>query len=243
MPFREQVKNERTVELQRIAEHVELSLTEVLRRTDREIGGAIEDKANQVAGAEGRLVQAENRYSTALERRDRRRRELEQQQALTLQGVERLATILVLPHPNSNDPEVKNLKSSRETEMVAMNVVMDHERAQGRHVEDVSEKDLSYDVTSLDLKTGDLKLIEVKGLAAVTGTILLTPNDHRVAEDRPDCFCLCIVTNCASEPILQEPIVNPARFNWHEVNKVQHYWMQVDAMTKPTRESKEIGGA
>ena len=88
-------------------------------------------------------------------------------------------------------------------------------------------------MTSLDLKTGDLRLIEVKGLAAETGTVLLSPNEHRVAEDRPDCFWLYIVTNCAKEPVLQEPILNPARFEWHEVNKIQHYWLQVSAMTKP----------
>ena len=72
----------------------------------------------------------------------------------------------------------------------------------------------------------------IKGLAAETGTILLSPNEHRVAEDRPECFWLYVVTNCAGEPVLQEPILNPARFEWHEVSKVQHYWLQVDAMTK-----------
>ena len=115
-----------------------------------------------------------------------------------------------------------------------MRVVIEHEQAQGRQVEDVSAKNLGYDVTSLDLKSGDLRLIEVKGLAAETGTVLLSPNEHRVAEDRPDCFWLYVVTNCAAEPVLQEPILNPAQFQWHEVSKVQHYWLQVDAMTKPT---------
>ena len=33
----------------------------------------------------------------------------------------------------------------------------------------------------------------------------------------------------------QEPILNPARFEWHEVSKVQHYWLQVDAMTRPMK--------
>ena len=47
------------------------------------------------------------------------------------------------------------------------------------------EKNLGYDVTSLDLQSGELRLIEVKGLAAPTGSILLTPNERRVAEDRP----------------------------------------------------------
>ena len=232
-PFIEEIRKDRSEELQRIADHVDLSLTEVLRRTDLEVGRALEDIGKQVQGAEGRLAQAQNRHAEALGRRERRRRELEQQQALTLQGVERLTTALVLPHPNRDDPDVKNLKPSAETELTAMRVVMEHERAQGRQVDDVSAKNLGYDVTSLDTRTGDLKLIEVKGLAAETGTILLSPNEHRVAEDRPECFWLYVVTNCAGEPVFQEPILNPARFQWHEVSKVQHYWLQVDAMTKP----------
>ena len=231
-PFIDEVRRERTGELQRIADHVELSLTEVLLRTDQEVGRALEDVDNRVQGAEGRLAQAENRHGAALERRERRRRELTQQQALTLQGVERLTTVLVLPHPDRDDPEVRNLRPSEETELTAMRVVMEHEEAQGRQVEDVSARNLGYDVKSLDMKTGDLKLIEVKGLATETGNILLSPNEHRVAEDRPDCFWLYVVTNCAAEPQLREPIADPARFGWHEVSKVQHYWLQVDAMTR-----------
>ena len=118
-PFIEEVRQDRTQELQRVAEHVELSLTEVLRRTDLEVGRSQEEIDNGVQGAEGRKTQAENRHGEALGRRERRRRELEQQQALTLQGVERLTTALVLPHPNRNDPEVRNLKPSKETELTA----------------------------------------------------------------------------------------------------------------------------
>jgi len=95
-------------------------------------------------------------------------------------------------------------------------------------------------VTSLDLTSGELRLIEVKGLSDPTGTILLTPNERRVAEDRRDCYWLYVVTNCGSKPQLQEPIKDPARFSWHEVSKVQHYWLDVNAMTKPmvVREDK-----
>ena len=113
-----------------------------------------------------------------------------------------------------------------------MRVVMENERTQGLQVEDISAKNLGYDATSLDTRTGDLNLIEVQGLTAETGTILLSPNEHRVAGDRPDCFWLYVVTNCVGEPVLREPILNPAQFEWHEVSKVQHYWSQVDAMTK-----------
>lgn len=233
VPFIEEVRSERLGEVNRIAEHVDLSLTEVLQRIDLEIGRASEDLDKQITGAEGRLAQAETRYDEAVARRERRRRELGQQSALTLQGVERLASALVLPHPERDAPEVKRLRPNAETEMIAMNVVMAHEKDQGRQVFDVHEKNLGYDVTSLDVSSGELRLIEVKGLAAETGTILLTPNERRVAEDRPDCYWLYVVTNCAAEPQLQEPVKDPARFPWHEVTKVQHYWLQVDAMTKP----------
>ena len=60
-----------------------------------------------------------------------------------------------------------------------------------------------------------------------------------MAEDRRDCYWLYIVTNCASEPQLQEPTQDPAKFPWHEVSKVQHYWLQVDAMTQPMQVREE----
>ena len=96
-------------------------------------------------------------------------------------------------------------------------------------------------MTSLDLQSGELRLIEVKGLAAATGSILLTPNERRVAEDRPDCFWLYVVTNCASNPELQEPIRDPARFPWHEVTKVAHYWLSVDTLKQPTEVQGDKG--
>ena len=73
----------------------------------------------------------------------------------------------------------------------------------------------------------------MKGLAAPTVTILLTPNERRVAEDRRDCYWLYVVTSCATGPELQEPIPDPARFPWQEVSKVQHYSLDVKSITGP----------
>ena len=146
-----------------------------------------------------------------------------------------MTSVLVLPHPDRDAAEVTRHQPDPETEATAMRVVMDHERSQGRHVDDVSARNLGYDVTSLDPTSGDLRLIEVKGLAAASGTILLTPNERRVAEDRRDCYWLYVVTSCGLKPVLQEPIGDPARFPWHEVTKVQHYYLNVDAMTRPMR--------
>jgi superfamily II DNA or RNA helicase len=232
-PFLEETRTDRLSEVERVSAHVELSLTELLQRADEEIGRAASDVEQKLPGAEGRLAQAETRHAELLARRERRRIDLDRQRALTLQAVECLASVLVLPHPEREAPEVRRLKPNFETEAIAMRVVMEHERSQARQVYDVSEKNLGYDVTSLDLASGELRLIEVKGLGAATGTILLTPNERRVAEDRPDCFWLYVVTDCDNAPRLQEPIRDPARLDWNEVTKVAHYYLAVNAMTKP----------
>jgi superfamily II DNA or RNA helicase len=232
-PFLEEVRAERLVEVTRVADHVELSLTELLSKADEELGRAAAEVEANTQGAEGRLKQVEDRHGELLARRERRRHELQQQRSLTLQAVERLTSILVLPHPQRTIPELANLRQNPETERIAMEFVMAHERAQGRQVFDVSDKNLGYDITSLDLASGELKLIEVKGLGAKTGGVILTPNERRVAEDRPDCYWLYVVSNCNDAPTL-DAIPNPARFPWHEVQKVAHYTLSLDDMRRTT---------
>ena len=131
------------------------------------------------------------------------------------------------------------MRPNYETEAIAMRVIMEHEAAQGRQVYDVHDKNLGYDLTSLDLHAGELRLIEVKGIGEGTGTLLLTPNERRVAEDRRDCYWLYIVTDCNFSPILQEPIKDPASLEWHEVKKVAHYRLKVDAMTRQMQVKEE----
>ena len=134
--------------------------------------------------------------------------------------------------------DLKTLHNDPETEAIAMRVAMEYERAQGRVVTDVHEKDLGYDFTSLDTQSGELRLIEVKGIGAASGTVMLTSNEKRVAEDRRDCYWLYVVTECKTVPRLQEPIKDPRRFPWHEVKKVDHYYLSVDAMKGPMKVSE-----
>ncbi len=244
-PFLQEVRSERLQELDRIKAHVELSLTELLHKADEEIGRAATDVQQNVGGAEGRLAQAEERHAKLLARREQRRQELQQQRSLTLQNVERITSVLVLPHPQREAPEVRRLRSDAATEATAMRLVIEHERSKGWQVEDVHDKNLGYDITSLNQTTGELRLIEVKGIGGQTGAVLLTPNERRVAEDRRDCYWLYVVTNCDSQPKLETPIKDPARFPWHEVRKVEHYWLEIDALTQPMQvreESPHYGG-
>ena len=120
------------------------------------------------------------------------------------------------------------------------------------------EQNLGYDLTSLDTQSGELRLIEVKGIGGEKGTIGLTPNEKRVAEDRRDCYWLYVVTHCSVEQdssLLQQAgkmpapqlqiIKDPAALPWHEVKKVNHYWLSVDAVREPMRVREEpppLGG-
>lgn len=228
--FLEETRIERIAEIERIAAHVELSLTELLQRADEEIGRAAAEVELRIPGAEGRLAQAEARHAELMARRERRRKELAQQRSLSLQGVERFASVLVLPHPEREAPEVRRLQPDLETEATAMRVVMEYERSQGRQVYDVHEKNLGYDITSLDLNSGELRLIEVKGIGGRTGTVVLTPNERRVAEDRRDCYWLYVVTYCKDRPQLQPPVKDPAGLEWNEITKVAHYQLPVEAL-------------
>ena len=238
-PFLEDVRKDRLADLERVAQHIEISLTELIQRADDEIGRACDEVSKGITGAEGRLSQAENRHAELLARREKRRRELLQQKSLTLQNVERIASVVVLPHPEREAPELRRMRPNPETEATAMRIVMEYERSFGRQVFDIHEQNLGYDVTSLDLTSGELRLIEIKGLSEAAGMILLTPNERRVAEDRRDCYWLYVVTNCSTKPTLQEPVKDPARFNWHEVTKVAHYYLAVDAMTRPMKVREE----
>jgi len=233
LPFLEEVREERTAEIERIAAHVEMSLTELLAKEDDLIGRLSEQVDRGIEGAAGNLRQAEDRHSHVLQRREDRRRELERQRSLTLQSVERITSIVVLPHPERNQPGVANLRPDPETEAVAMHVVIDHERQKGRHVEDVHELNLGYDITSLDTQSGELRLIEIKGIGEHTGTVCLTPNEKRVAEDRSDCYWLYVVTHCKTDsPVLCEPILNPARMPWHTVRKVDHFFLTLSDISR-----------
>jgi len=140
---------------------VELSLTELLQRADQEIGRAagmqiVRLRARRAAWPRQKPATANCWPAGSVGGRPG-------PAAVThLQGVERIASVLVLPHPERDAPDVRRLKPNPRTEATAMSVVMDHERALGRQAYDVHESNLGYDITSLDVASGELRLIEVK---------------------------------------------------------------------------------
>jgi hypothetical protein len=237
----EEVKRERLAEIDRIDAHIKIAIAELITREDRNIGRLAMEAEKGLEGAAGLLRMAEDRHQALLDRRGKRREELERQRALSLQKIERVTSLLVLPHPDLDLGELSNLRSDAETEAIAMRVVIDYERGIGRTVEDVHEKNLGYDITSLDSLSGELRLIEVKGIASTVGTVALSPNERRVAEDRADCYWLYVVTGCKTPegPTLQKPIANPGALPWHEVQKVDYYSLPVATIVSHGRSATE----
>src|SRR3989454_473515 len=103
-PFLEEVKEERVSEIRRVSRHVEIALTELIGREDEKIGRFSDERDRDVEGAAGLLAQAEARQAGLLARRAKRRQELGRQRQLTLQSIERLTSVLVLPPPEAGRP-------------------------------------------------------------------------------------------------------------------------------------------
>jgi hypothetical protein len=165
-------------------------------------------------GAEGRLAQAEARHAELLERRERRRKELERQRALSLPAVERIASVLVLPHPERERPEVQQRRPRGAAR-----------GAQG---------------TALAPLCGRLPALRPKGrLHPPTGVRTATaalggrgvPDCRGVAACRQDWLAVRQARAGETERKLQEPIKDPARFDWNEVTKVAHYYLSVNTLT------------
>jgi len=72
-------------------------------------------------------------------------------------------------------------------------------------------KNPAYDPSSADLYSGE-----------PDGTVVLTPNEYRVAQHRRDCDWPYVVTNCNAESRLNA-IKGPASQPWLPVQKVQHH--------------------
>jgi SNF2 family DNA or RNA helicase len=238
-PFRTEIAGEREHELNLIEASVRACFEELIKKRDAILNKHLvaQDKGDPTAIG---LAELEAQKLNDLQRRrDIRLTELARQRSLSLQGVERIGMVLVMPHPERNVPAHTNLKTDPETEKKAIETVIAYEKERGCNIEDVQDQNLGFDLRSLHPLTGELRLIEVKGIGAATGTIFLSPNEKRIAEDRRDLYWLYIVTHCDTTPKLEEPIKDPARFPWHEVKKVEHYRLEVNTITQPMQLKEE----
>lgn len=85
-----------------VKEAVELSLTEIISKSDQEISKLEDEIQLGVAGAEIRRAIAENLQANLISHRDTRRKELQQHKSLTLQAGKRINSIYSTSSPGSS---------------------------------------------------------------------------------------------------------------------------------------------
>lgn len=106
------------------------------------------------------------------------------------------------------------------TEAVAMQVVMDFERAAGRTPFDCSKENCGYDVESR-APDGSRRCIEVKGRASV-GEILLSENEYKRLSQLGDDAWLYVVFDCNSPSPRLRRFRDPIRTRAPEVFRVSY---------------------
>ena len=145
----------------------------------------------------------ERRKEELLARKQALEDEIRRETSLLPSAPKILGIARVIPE-QATDPA---MRSDRDIEAIGMNMAMAYERAQQRVPEDVSSQNLGYDIRSTGAG-GVIRYIEVKA-RAVTGAIVLTPNEWLMARRLGEEYWLYIVENARTQPILHT-IKNPA---------------------------------
>jgi len=83
-------------------------------------------------------------------------------------------------------------RDTERSELLAMQAVMEAERALGNTPRDVSKENLGYDIESSIPGTGRLRFIEVKGRIRGAATVTITKNEILTGFNKPDEFILAI---------------------------------------------------
>ncbi|MBI4516329.1 MAG: DUF3883 domain-containing protein [Deltaproteobacteria bacterium] len=237
-PFLAEVAAERVRETETIAEHIEISLNELIHRQNLKLGELLEQQQGGDTSPllAANLKQAEDRIDELNGRLERRHHELQQERQCTIGDIQHIGRAWVLPHPERTSPGIAPMVRDDEIERIAVQAVTAYEEARGWQVESVEEQNRGFDLISrkphpADPKTCiEVRFIEVKGRAGV-GEVALTMNEYKTAERLKKDFWLYVAFNCASTPELHL-IQEPARLGWEPIVKVEHYHVGADAILK-----------
>src|SRR5690606_8983852 len=141
---------------------------------------------------------ARQRADELTARMQRRLGELEQERRLSplppvVLGGALIVTIGLLQQLHGTAPQVPTFAiETEESERLAMQAVMEAERALGNVPRDVSADKCGYDIESSIPDTGRLRFIEVKGRVAGAQTVTISKNEILIGLNKPEDFILAI---------------------------------------------------
>jgi len=237
-PFLEEVQQARLKEIETISKHIEISLKELIHRQNLRmaelLSGDQSRENNPLLAAN--VKQAEDKLDELNSRLERRRADIERERFCTIADIQHLGRAWVMPHPERSEPKVAAMVRDDEIERIAVNAVIAYEQARGWTVTSVENEDRGFDLISRRLHPEDpetaieVRFIEVKGRSAL-GEVALSTNEYKTAERLKTDYWLYVVFNCATNPEIRI-IQDPARLNWQPLVKIEHYYIQIDAILK-----------
>jgi superfamily II DNA or RNA helicase len=235
--FLEEIAAQRTHEVETIAQHLEISLGELIHRANLSLAELANRRieGENVPGLEGNIAQAEAHLDELNNRLEGRRAELAKERYLAIGDIEHIGSAWVLPHPERTSPSIAPMVRDDEIERIAVQEVIRHETDRGWVIESVEKDNRGFDIISRkphphDDKTfTDIRFIEVKGRATV-GEVALSENEYKTAERLKNDYWLYVVFNCATNKPDLHLIHDPARLGWQPVVQVAHYHLGPDAI-------------
>lgn len=235
-PLLEEVRTQREGEIQRITEHIDISLNAVIDRAQCQFAELMDKKESGAgeAGIDGRIRILEDKLDELNNRLETRREELVKERECTVSNIQHVGSAWVVPHPERETPAIRQMVSDPEIERIAVETVTKMEEARGCKVQSVEAENRGFDLISRrphphDPETAvEVRFIEVKGRAHV-GEVALTSNEFKTAERLKEDFWLYVVFNCASEPECHV-VRNPAKMGWKPVRVVEHYHVGAQAI-------------
>ncbi len=227
--FLMEVAVERERETKMIAEHIEISLNELIHRQNLKLAQIFEQQQRGDASSlmAANIKQVEDRLDELNGRLEHRREELQKEAQCTIGDIQHVGCAWVLPHPERTSPKVAPMVRDNEIERIAVEAAIAYEEARGWQAESVEDQNRGFDLISRkphpeDPKTAiEVLFIEVKGRAAV-GEVALTTNEYKTAERLKKDYWLYVVFNCATKPEVHL-IQDPSRMGWKPVVRVEHY--------------------
>jgi len=236
---------DRIQEVERVAQHVEISLNALIDRQQVQLGDLLnrQVEGQTVQGLDGLISQAEQHLDELNNRLERRRRELELERHCAVADIKHLGRAWVLPHPERNNPQIAPMVRDDQIERIAVEAAMAHERARGWQVESVESANRGFDLISRrphpeDPKTFiEVHFIEVKGRAGV-GAVALTKHEYDTAIRLGPDYWLYAVFNCAGTPELHT-VQNPACLGWRPIVTIEHYQLNAQAVLQAETRQKD----
>jgi superfamily II DNA or RNA helicase len=223
---------QRIRETQTIAKHLEISLDELIHRQNLRLGelDELRQKGDTSQPLAANLKLTEDRIDELNGRKERRLAEIEQERQCMIGGIQHLGRAWVLPHPDRDTPQIRQMVPDPEIERIAVAYVITQEEARGCQVESVESENRGFDLISRkphpeDPKTAiEVRFIEVKGRSAV-GEVALSSNEFKTAERLKKDYWLYVVFNCTATPELHV-VNNPATMEWKPVVRVEQYMVK-----------------